>query len=144
MATFRKMTIADVPENALVAFRRASVLGDASMTDVINWCIQIIAKPGPLSTLYWVENHGAANEKITKIDLTPIPPGNPNALTINLLEKAIQALSLASQRYRCDEAGVLARAAWLAVYFGRNDGRLAYGRAYKGRNVQASALRFIT
>lgn len=144
MAAFRKVTIADVPNNAVVAFRRASALGDASMTDVINWCIQIIARPGPLSTLYWVENHGTESEKITKIELSPIPPGDPHALTINLLEEAAQALSQATQRYRCDEAGVLARAAWLAVYFERHDGRLACGRAYKGRSVKASALRFIT
>ena len=144
MAAFRKVTIADVPNNALVAFRRASALRDASMTDVINWCLQIVAEPGPLSALYWVENHGKDNERVTKIELTPIPPGDPNTLTINLLEKAAQALSLATQRYRCDEAGVLARAAWLAVYFDRRDGRLAYGRYYRGRSVKAAALRFIT
>lgn len=141
---FQKVRIQDIPGNTMIAFRRAAALRDASVTDVINWCIQIAAAPGPQSALYWVVPKGGGNQDITRINLAPTPPGDPTLLTINLLDEAVRALERAKQRYRCDEAGVIARAAWLAVYFGRTDGRLASGRAYKGHNVSVSALRYLT
>lgn len=140
--SFQRVVIEGVPDNALVAFRRAAEVNNASRTDVINWTIQILAKPGTvLRSLYWVENFGRQNEKVTKIDLTPIPPRDPVQLTINLLDTAVDALAKARRYYRCDEAGVLARAAWLAIYFGRRDGRLATGRVASGK---FTLLRFVT
>ncbi len=147
MSGFQKMRIERVPGNAMVAFRRASVLTDSSVTDVINWCVEMVAKPGPQSALYWVVPDGKGSETITKINTAPVPPDDDATnLTINLLNEAVAALAIARQRYRCDETGVLARAAWLAVYYKRTNGRLASGRAYTNANrtISASALRYHT
>ncbi len=131
----------EVPRNALLAFTRAAVLRDAEITDVINWCIQVLGAVGQNSSIVWVEGE---NSSITKIDITPIPPGDPGVLSVMLSAKTRRAMAQVSQRFSCDKTGVLTRAAWLAVYFERTGGRLASAFVRKGRFTSRSGIRYLT
>lgn len=138
MSAYRETTIAGVSNNTMLAFRHAAKDRRAKVVDVINWSIQLLAIPPRLCNLYWITDEGTKDEKVTKIDIKPMPPmpqvGGSAEQKINLIPDTVQALARARKRYNCDAAGVLARAAWLATYFGRADGKLGYGQYAKTRN----------
>lgn len=144
MPAFEKAVIEDVPGNALDLFRQEALRSGNSVTDTINWCLIRLARPSPRSTFYWVENHERSDESLTAISCDPVAGGTPTELTVNLTTAAKRALDQSKTRYRSDEASVIARAAQLAAYIDRKDGRLAYGIVAGNQVISVSALRFIT
>jgi len=128
----------------MLAFRHAAKNHRAKVVDVINWSVQLLAIPPRLCNLYWITDEGTKDEKVTKIGINPTPPmpqvGGSAEQKVNLTPEALRALDKAKNRYRCDEAGVLARAAWLATYFRRTDGKLGYGVYFKHKRSNSRLI----
>lgn len=127
MPTATRVRIEGVPGAAMAAFKAASDRTGESQTDVINWCLAMLSRSYPNSPFYWAPGDGGA---LVRVSEEPLVGGRPGShLTVNLLPRALQGLGNSRSRYRCDDDGVLARAARLAEYYDRRDGQLGYGFA---------------
>ena len=125
MPTVTRVRVEGVPDAAMAAFKAAADRSGESQTDVINWCLSMLSRSYPRSQFYWTPGDGGALVRVPEEPL--VSSGSQTTLTVNLLPLALQGLSNSRSRYRCEDDGVLARAAHLAVYYDRRDGQLGYG-----------------
>lgn len=130
-----------VPDDAVKLIKAAHDRTSETNTDIINWCLIIMGRAGPTWSFYWTPR-GAT--KPIWVDITPIGSDTTTRVTVNLTPQAWTALAQLRQRYRCEDHEVLARAAWLATYFDRSDGRLACGFAAGGQVASGHFLRYLT
>jgi hypothetical protein len=125
MPTVTRVRVEGVPDAAMAAFKAAADRSGESQTNVINWCLSMLSRSYPRSQFYWAPGDGGA---LVRISEEPLASGGSRTdLTVNLLSLALQGLSNSRSRFRCEDDGVLARVAHLAVYYDRRDGQLGYG-----------------
>ncbi len=128
------------PDDALALISQANDRTAESKTDIINWCIYTLGRARPTHGFYWIPQ--GSTEPI-KIDLTPVTSTSTTKVTVNLSRHAWTALAECRQRFRCEDDDVLARAARLAAYYDRRDGRLGHGYVAGGQRAYARLLHIV-
>lgn len=142
MTNVRK-TFGQQPRTALDYINAAAQRASATRTDIVNWCLCVIGDMHRPNSLYWVTGRGA-NGKYAKVLLPPVEAG-AGQLIVNLLPRANEALLRATRVFGCDEDRLMARAAQLAQYYGReHEGHLATGNVHESRIGSVGMLTYLT